>query len=111
LIHTAILAFEVVKSGNVGVAGNTGTVLYRSLLGARDLIARSLAEVGLMRGVQNPEPFLVSGFALGAAAIMQKPMSRQELSASHVELGLLPLPQGQTLNVLVIDDEGLTVVA
>jgi CheY-like chemotaxis protein len=45
------------------------------------------------------------GFALGAAAILQKPMSRQELSASLVELGLLPVPQGQTLTVLVIDDD------
>ena len=35
------------------------------------------------------------GFALGAAAIMQKPMSRQDLSVSLVELGLLPLTQGQ----------------
>jgi CheY-like chemotaxis protein len=31
------------------------------------------------------------GFALGASAIMQKPMSRQDLSDSLVELGLLPL--------------------
>ena len=62
LIHVAIIAFEVVKSGNVGVAGNTGDVLHRSLIGARDLIARSMAEVGLTRGVQNRQPFLVSGF-------------------------------------------------
>ena len=45
------------------------------------------------------------GFALGAAAVMQKPMSRQELSDSLVELGLLPLAQGQTLKVLVVDDD------
>jgi CheY-like chemotaxis protein len=45
------------------------------------------------------------GFALGAAAVMQKPMSRQDLSESLADLGLLPLPQGQTLNVLVIDDD------
>ncbi len=38
------------------------------------------------------------GFALGAAAIMQKPMSRQELSDALVEVGLLPLPKGQTLS-------------
>jgi signal transduction histidine kinase len=62
LMHTAILAFEIVKSGNVGVAGTTGTVLYRSLLGARDLIARSLAEARLTQDIQNREPFLVSGF-------------------------------------------------
>jgi len=62
LMHTAILAFEIVKSGNVGVAGTTGTVLHRSLLGARDLIARSLAETRLTQDIQNREPFLVSGF-------------------------------------------------
>jgi PAS domain S-box-containing protein len=45
------------------------------------------------------------GFALGAAAIMQKPMSRKELSDSLVGLGLLPVPQGQTLKVLVVDDD------
>lgn len=56
LIHTAILAFDVVKSGNVGVTGSTGTVLHRSLIGARDLIARSLAEVRLTQGIQNREP-------------------------------------------------------
>ena len=45
------------------------------------------------------------GFALGAAAILQKPMSRHELSESLVALGLLPAPEGQGLTVLVIDDD------
>ena len=45
------------------------------------------------------------GFALGAAAVMQKPISRQELSESLVELGLFPVSQGQTLKVLVVDDD------
>ena len=45
------------------------------------------------------------GFALGAAAIMQKPMSRQELSEALVELGLLPLSHGKSLRVLVVDDD------
>jgi CheY-like chemotaxis protein len=45
------------------------------------------------------------GFALGAAAVMQKPVSRQELYESLVELGLFPLAQGQTLKVLVVDDD------
>ena len=31
------------------------------------------------------------GFALGAAAVMQKPISRQELYESLVELGLFPM--------------------
>jgi len=45
------------------------------------------------------------GFALGAAAVMQKPISRQELYESLVDLGVFPLSQGQTLNVLVVDDD------
>ena len=45
------------------------------------------------------------GFVLGAAAVMQKPISRQELYESLVELGLFPASQGQTLKVLVVDDD------
>jgi CheY-like chemotaxis protein len=45
------------------------------------------------------------GFALGAAAVMQKPISRQELYDSLVELGLFPPPAGRSLKVLVVDDD------
>jgi len=45
------------------------------------------------------------GFALGAAAVMQKPMSRQELYESLVDLGLLSVSQDRTLKVLVVDDD------
>jgi CheY-like chemotaxis protein len=45
------------------------------------------------------------GFALGAAAVMQKPISRQDLYESLVDLGVFPRPQGQTLKVLVVDDD------
>jgi PAS domain S-box-containing protein len=45
------------------------------------------------------------GFALGAAAVMQKPISRQELYESLVDLGVFPLSPGQTLKVLVVDDD------
>src|SRR5678815_4822787 len=47
LVNTAVIAFEVLKSGNVGVRGSTGAVLNRSLTGLRDIIARSLDEVRL----------------------------------------------------------------
>lgn len=62
MVSTAIMAFEVLKTGNVGVAGSTGTVLHRSLMGLRALIARSLAEARLTESVQHPEPFLVASF-------------------------------------------------
>jgi CheY-like chemotaxis protein len=45
------------------------------------------------------------GFALGAAAVVQKPTSRQELYESLVDLGLFPVSQGRTLTVLVVDDD------
>jgi PAS domain S-box-containing protein len=45
------------------------------------------------------------GFALGAAAVMQKPISRQELYESLLDLGLFPVSQGHALKVLVVDDD------
>ena len=62
LTNTALVAFEVLKTGNVGVRGSTGTVLHRSLVGLGVLISRSLEEVRLSQGVRNRERFLVSGF-------------------------------------------------
>jgi CheY-like chemotaxis protein len=45
------------------------------------------------------------GFVLGAAAVMEKPISRQQLYDSLVDLGVVPVSQGQTLRVLVVDDD------
>ena len=45
------------------------------------------------------------GFALGAAAVMQKPISRQELFDSLQQLGLFPVETGGSLKVLVVDDD------
>jgi hypothetical protein len=51
----AILAFDILKRGNVGVTGATGALLSRSLVGLRDLVARSFAEVRLELGAQKRE--------------------------------------------------------
>jgi CheY-like chemotaxis protein len=40
------------------------------------------------------------GFSLGAAAVMQKPISCRELYETLVDLGLLPLAKGRSLTVL-----------
>jgi CheY-like chemotaxis protein len=45
------------------------------------------------------------GFSLGAAAVMQKPISRQELYESLVDLGLFPVSRGRSLKVLIVDDD------
>jgi PAS domain S-box-containing protein len=44
------------------------------------------------------------GFSLGAAAVMQKPISRQDLYAALADASLFPLSTGQDLKVLVVDD-------
>jgi signal transduction histidine kinase len=62
LINTSILAFDVLKTGNVGVAGSTGGVLHRSLIRLHTLVGRSIAEVRLTEGVQNMEQFPVAAF-------------------------------------------------
>jgi len=92
LLHTAIMAFEVLKTGNVGVAGSTGTVLHRSLIGASTLIGRSLAEVRLNHGAENREPFLVSEFIeeLARSATL-------EANARGIELIVAPLEDGVTI--------------
>jgi len=92
LTNTAIVAFEVLKTGNVGVAGSTGTVLYRSLLGLRTLIGRSLAEVRLTQSIQNREPLLVSTFideVASAAAL--------DANARGITLTVLPVEAGVTI--------------
>src|SRR5688572_7794689 len=51
LIHTATLAVTAIKAGNVGLAGATGAVLDRSLIGLRNLVDRSLADVRVTAGM------------------------------------------------------------
>jgi signal transduction histidine kinase len=68
LAGTALVAFEVLKTGNVGVGGSTGAVLHRSLIRLTALIGRSLAEVRLTQGIQQRETFQVAGFIEEVAA-------------------------------------------
>jgi hypothetical protein len=55
LINAATLAFDAMRSGSVGVAGSTGSLLGKSLAGMRDLVSRSLAEVRLEAGPPRHE--------------------------------------------------------
>jgi hypothetical protein len=51
----ALLAFDILKRGNVGVCGATGAVLDRSLNGLRDIVARSFSEMHLEIGAVKSE--------------------------------------------------------
>jgi len=102
LLNTALLAFEVLKTGNVGVGGSTGTVLHRSLLGARALTGRSLAEVRLAQGVQHQEQFFVGAFLDDLA-----PGAAIEGQARGIALRVLPVADGL---VIEADRQVLTAV-
>jgi signal transduction histidine kinase len=54
-INSAMLAFGILKEGQLGLGGSTGAVLERSLRGLRDLITRSLADVRVEAGIQHRE--------------------------------------------------------
>ena len=86
LVNTAILAFEVLKTGNVGVKGSTGNVLNRSLLGLRALVGRSLAEVRLTSGVQHKERFRVAEFIDELV-----PSAKMEAQSRGVTLVVMPV--------------------
>lgn len=51
VLNSAVLSFELLKRGDVGVGGSTGAVLGRSLSDLRHIIDRALAEVRLESGL------------------------------------------------------------
>ena len=61
-LNTAMLAFESIRRGRVAAGGSTGLLLGRSLMGLRDLIDRSLADVRLDAGIQSLERISVAEF-------------------------------------------------
>jgi hypothetical protein len=89
LVNTAIVSYEVIKTGNVGTGGSTGAILDRSLLGLRDLIGRSLVEVRLSAGMQNKEAVPLGDFVetLKAAATQDATARGRILIGSPVDAG------------------------
>ena len=86
VLNTATLAFEILRSGNVGITGSTGALLQRSLRGLDALIGRSLAEVRLSQNIQHRRRFLVAGFIDDAAQSAQL-----ESDARGVVFAVLPV--------------------
>ena len=62
LVGTATVAFEVLRTGNVGVGGSTGNVLQRSLAALGDLITRSLDEIRLQHAIRDRTQFGIAEF-------------------------------------------------
>ena len=90
LINTAIFAFEVLKTGNVGVGGSTGAVLNRSLLGLRTLIGRSLAEVRFRQ--RRAAPHAISGCRIRRRD--RSRFRRWRADARGIRLVVVPVDKG-----------------
>jgi signal transduction histidine kinase len=89
-LGAVMLAFEVLKSGRVGITGSTGAVVDRNLRGLRDLIDRSLAEVRIDSGMQQRErvsvPALVEEIEVDSS--LEATALGISLTVSSVEDGL-----------------------
>jgi signal transduction histidine kinase len=90
-IQTATLAITAIKAGNVGLAGATGAVLDRSLIGMRALVDRSLADVRAAAGMP-PRHQLVSLADLVAdikiSASLEAQARECDLTVGEVDAGL-----------------------
>jgi signal transduction histidine kinase len=89
LMNTSMMAFQILKTGDVGVGGSTGTVLHRSLLKTAALIDRSMAEVRLTEGVQRQEPLLVAELIKELT-----PSATLEAAAKGIMLNVDPVEDG-----------------
>jgi signal transduction histidine kinase len=61
-LSMAILSFDVIKKGMVGLGGSTGAIHSRSLSALRDLVERSLAQVRLEAGIPMLERISMAEF-------------------------------------------------
>jgi signal transduction histidine kinase len=89
-LSVAMLAYQIVRTGSVGIGGSTGTELGRSLRRVSALIDRTMAEVRLEAGIRAPER--VSLFELmeelEVGATLEANARELALSVAPVERGL-----------------------
>ena len=93
-LGNAILAFEVLKTGAVGVGGSTGAILGRNLIALRDLIDRSLAELRLKAG-------LLHRASVPLAELMEEVevTASLEADARGFQLTFIPAAPGAAIDV------------
>jgi signal transduction histidine kinase len=87
-VHTATLALTALKTGSVGLAGATGEVLDRSLIGLRTLIERSLVEVRASAGAPprlERLPLAALLAEAGSSAALEARARGCELSVARVD--------------------------
>jgi signal transduction histidine kinase len=93
LLNTAMIAFEVLKTGNVGLTGSTGAVVDRSLIGLRDLIARSIEDIRFANVVPDRQRISVSEFIEKVDIT-----ARMAAQSRGVNLVVAPVPEGLAID-------------
>jgi signal transduction histidine kinase len=93
-LGSAMISFDVLRSGNVGFSGSTAGVLARSLQRLSSLIHSSLAVVRLDAGIRAPERVSVVDFVeeVEVDALM-------EANARNVTLAVSTVGRGVDVNV------------
>lgn len=99
LLGSAMLAYDVLRTGTVGIGGSTGDILGRSLTGLRDVVYRSLTEVRLNAGVTRPELIAVPGFVedLEVSALLDARTRGLDLFVADVDPTLVVYADRQIL--------------
>lgn len=87
LLSSAVLAYDVLRRGSVGIRGSTGDVLGRSLIALRALVDTSLTDVRLSAGITKTERIAVASFVeeLEVAASLAATSSRIEFVVTRVD--------------------------
>jgi len=60
VLHSAVVSYDILRQGTVGVGGSVGAILGRSLSRLREVVDRSLAEVRLEAAVRVSERMPIS---------------------------------------------------
>lgn len=94
LLDSAMLAVAVIKAGKVAVAGATGQVLDRALLGLRGMIDGALAEVRLSGAITAP----LVRINLAEFIAQVQVAGALEANARDSELTVAPVEEGLFIN-------------
>ena len=105
LLNTAGAAFDILKTGNVGVGSSTGAVLKCSLSRLGHLVNRSFAEVRLRQGVLNRVLIAVPAFIgdLAAGASLEATAHDLRLVVQPGEAGAIIHADRQILSAVVVN--------
>jgi len=94
LLQTALLSFQALKSGRVGISGSTGAVLGRSLIGLRDVVDAAITEVRIAATQQRSD-------RVSLRAFLEDLATAAHLHAEYRELRLAVEPVDPALEILV----------